>query len=218
MDFETFNFRNAIAIVNQRAEWNQLCNVIDSVTFDEIIAKQSAIASRRKEPPKGAQMAMNALFRDKISALHWEHEAKLLDTESSMGDKSLAGWKMDFLAKGVALPQSERPHFGMGIEVAFNHAEAIPWTLIKLNLAAEFDYIAKESRIDVGVAVFAAESFKKWGKIDNAAGTFEQAIRWLSVAKHVIPTPMVLIGLNPRDSSATDDWEETNVFPGTRRS
>ena len=84
-----------------------------------------------------------------------------------------------------------------------------------MNLAAQFEDIRDDSRIDVGVGIFATQSFKSWGRLDSAAGTFEQARRWLSISKHTIATPIVLVGLKPRDDAATGVWPETDVFPGT---
>lgn len=158
---------------------------------------------------------MNEIFRDRLTPLKWRREVRLLKRDNSLENKNSAGWKMDFLKRGNPLPQAELKDFGMGVEVAFNHAEAIPWTLIRMNLAAQFEDIRDDSRIDVGVGIFATQSFKSWGRLDSAAGTFEQARRWLSISKHTIATPIVLVGLKPRDDAATGVWPETDVFPGT---
>ena len=218
MDFETFNFRNALAILQHRSEWEDLCSVIQSITREMVINQQEAIASKRKRP-KGAQMAMNALFKQELSRAPWESESLLFERDYLFGNSKTTGWKMDFLIRGNPLIQGSETDFGMGVEVAFNHAEAMPWTLIRMNLAAQFEDIRKESRIDVGVGIFASESFKLWGRLDGTVGTFEQAQRWLSISRHAIPTPIVLIGLNPRDSVDTPEWEDpgTEVFPGTGR-
>ena len=217
MDFKTYNFRNAIAILNQRPEWNQLCDVIRSIKVEEIVDKQKDLIQRRNEPPKGAQTAMNEIFKDRLTALNWQKEVRLLKPENSLGNRNSAGWKMDFLVRGAALPHAEWPDFGMGLEVSFNHAEAIPWTLIRMNLAAQFEEIRESSRIDVGVGIFASQAFKAWGRLDGACGTFEQAQRWLTISSHTIPTPIVLIGLNPRDSTSPPEWKDpgTEIFSGT---
>jgi hypothetical protein len=69
----------------------------------------------------------------------------------------------------------------IGVEVSFNHAEAIPWTFTRLNLAGESDRVLPEHQIDVGVAFFATETLKRWSRMDSAVGTFEIACAWLSM-------------------------------------
>ncbi len=214
MHFDIFNFRNALAILQHRSEWDDLCNVIRGVTREMVIDRQEAIAAKGKRP-KGAQTAMNALFKEELLQSSWQKECRLFEQDYLFGGSKTTGWKMDFLIRGDPLTQSSEVDFGMGVEIAFNHAEAIPWTLIKMNLAAQFEDVRKESRIDVGVGIFASGSFKSWGRLDGAAGTFEQAQRWLSISRHTIPTPIVLLGLRPRDGSATEDWDATDAFPGT---
>ena len=64
MHFETYSFRNALAILQYRSEWHDLRNVVRGITREMIIDRQEAIAARRQRP-KGAQMAVNALFKEK---------------------------------------------------------------------------------------------------------------------------------------------------------
>ncbi|MYC31546.1 MAG: hypothetical protein F4X64_00015 [Chloroflexi bacterium] len=214
MDFETFNFRNALAILQYRPEWGDLRSVIGTMTREMIIDKQEEIAARRQRP-KGAQVATNALFREKLSHSPWQSESRLFEQDYLFGNSKTTGWKMDFLIRGDPLTEGSSTDFGMGVEIAFNHAEAIPWTLIRMNLAAQFEDVRRESRIDVGIGIFASEAFKSWGRLDGAAGTFEQAQRWLSISRHAIPTPILLIGLRPRDDESARDWDPTDAFPGT---
>ncbi len=216
MDFETYNFRNAIAILQYRPEGDDLCDVVRNITRDKIIEAQEAIAANRKRP-KGAQTAINQVFRERLSKSPWQRECHLFEPGYLFGNSEVTGWKMDFLIRGKPLTQDGENDFGMGIEIAFNHAEAIPWTLIKMNLASQFEDVRDESRIDIGVGIFASQSFKSWGRLDGAAGTFEQARRWLNISKHTIPTPIVLMGLNPRDGVDAEDWEMTDAFPGTSK-
>ena len=96
----------------------------------------------------------------------------------------------------------------IGVEVSFNHAEAIAWTFVRLNLAGESTLIKTESIVDVGVAIFATKEFKRWGRMDSAVGTFEQAKSWLEMMKPVLPIPILLLGLDP-------GWPDVQVFRGT---
>ena len=215
MDFEVHNFRNALAILQYRSEWHDLCNVVQGISREMIIDKQEAIVAATGKRPKGAQTAMNALFKKELLRSPWQKKCRLFEQDYLFGGSKTTGWKMDFLIRGDPLIQGSEVDFGMGVEVAFNHAEAIPWTLIKMNLAAQFEDVKTESHIDIGVGIFASESFKSWGRLDGTVGTFGQAQRWLSISRHAIPTPMVLVGLNPRDGSVSEDWAETDAFPGT---
>ena len=96
-----------------------------------------------------------------------------------------------------------------GVEVSFNHAEAIPWTFTRLNIAGESERVLEENRIDVGVAFFATDALKAWCKMDSAVGTFEVAQAWLSMMKPIMPIPVLVVGLD------AEGWSATNAFRGT---
>ena len=109
----------------------------------------------------------------------------------------LSEWKMDFLRGRI------------GVEVSFNHAEAIPWQFTRLNIAGESERVISDSRIDVGVVVTADQSLKKWSRMDGAVGTFDAFRAWLREMKPILPIPILVIGLR------AEGWEETDVFLGT---
>jgi hypothetical protein len=98
----------------------------------------------------------------------------------------------------------------IGVEVSFNHAEAVPWTFTRLNIAGESEKVIPEHRIDVGVAFFATETLKRWARMDSAVGTFELARAWLEMMRPIMPIPVLVVGLS------ADAWPETNSFRGTR--
>ena len=216
MDFSTHNFRNASAILSQRPEWEELRGVVQGITRDDIIATQERLMKSRGQSPAGAQTAVNLLFEERLPTPAWAHQCRLFEGGDPSTEQALARWTMDFVKRGEAPEDSLEPDFGLGIEVAFNHAEAIAWTLIRLDLASEVG-VREQARIDVGVAIYASRSFKAWGKMDGAVGTFEQACIWLNLMRPVMPIPIVLIGLNPRDSADAEDWENPTVFRGTRQ-
>jgi len=99
----------------------------------------------------------------------------------------------------------------VGVEVAFNHAEAVPWIFTRLNLAGESSEVMPSSRIRVGVAVFATENLKTWARMDSAVGTFELAREWLRLMRPIMPLPILVVGM---DSAG---WASTYVFRGTRQ-
>ena len=104
---------------------------------------------------------------------------------------------MDFLKNSV------------GVEVSFNHAEAIAWQFTRLNIAGESERVRLDSRIDVGVVITADDSLKTWARMDSAVGTFAAFRAWLREMKPILPIPLLLIGLQAAG------WPETTAFPGT---
>lgn len=103
---------------------------------------------------------------------------------------------MDFLKEDV------------GVEVSFNHAEAIPWTFSRLNIASEKGDVIEAHRIVVGVAIFATSDMKAWAKMDGAVGTFERAWDWLQVLRPIMTSPILVVGIDSKD------WPE-GAFRGT---
>ena len=99
----------------------------------------------------------------------------------------------------------------VGVEVVFNHAEAIPWAFTRLNIAGESERVQPNSKIEIGIAVFACESMKRWSKMDGAVGTFELASAWLREMKPILPIPLMLIGLD------ATGWPATVPFRGTAK-
>ena len=218
MDFDIFNFRNAMAILDQRLEWAALRDVINDISRDDIISAQEQIADGKKNAPAGAQQAVNRIFEERMPSPQWIHQSRLFEDTDPLTNKELARWTMDFVKRGPAAPGSPESDFGLGVEVTFNHAEAIAWTLVRLDLASETSVnLQQKARIDVGVAIYASKSLKQWGRMDGAVGTFEQASLWLELMKPVLPIPLVLIGLKPRDSGSAAIWEDPGVFRGTRK-
>jgi hypothetical protein len=135
------------------------------------------------------------LFRERLDRNRWTPEPRLFASE----ENDLRKWKMDFLNARI------------GVEVSFNHAEAIPWTFTRLNLAGESDRVLPEHQIDVGVAFFATDTLKRWSRMDSAVGTFEIACAWLSMMKPIMPIPILVVGLD------AEGWAPTDVFRGTRQ-
>jgi hypothetical protein len=189
--FELFNYRHAREILKDREEWREVESATRKIRRAEIIEAHDQIRSRRKQSPVGAQSAINSVFRKRLS--NWESEPRLFDSR----DRALRGWKMDFYKKRI------------GIEVSFNHAEAVPWTFTRLNIGGESQEVIDEHRIDVGIAIFAAQSLKAWGKMDASVGTFELACEWLRLMRPIMPIPILVLGLR------ADGWEP-GAFPGPR--
>ena len=200
MDYEIYDFRNALAILSTIPAWQELQDVMRSVTMDDVLATQASITAERAgrarpaEAPAGAQTALNKVIRLGFLNRGWEKEPRLFDKGTK---RDLAGWKMDFLKEEI------------GVEVSFNNAEAMAWTLIRLNLAKERPEI-ESSRIQVGVAMYPTRDFKAWGKMDSAVGVHDRACLLLEKVGPVLPVPIAVLGLDPQ-------WPATDIFRGTKK-
>jgi hypothetical protein len=191
MRYKKMSFRLAEEILSHRGEWTEFQRVVAALTWRHVEAIQDQIAAARRAPA-GAQSAVNQYFREHL--ISWVSEPRLFGTRTS----ELRGWKMDFIKNKV------------GVEISFNHAEAIPWTFSRLNIAGESERVVEQAKIEVGIAVFATESLKSWGKMDNAVGTYETAIAWLREMKPILPIPILILGLD------ASDWAPSTKFRGTR--
>jgi hypothetical protein len=199
MEFETRDFRNAARLLEGGGPWDELRGVISGISRDDIIAAHRKLNESRRLLKRrdlaGGQTALNLLFRERLDVIGgWLHEPPLF----AAGGDVLRGWKMDFLKGSV------------GVEVSFNHAEAIPWTFTRLDIAGESEEVISAHRIEVGVAIFATQSLKAWARMDNAVGTFERAWEWLRLMKPIIARPILVVGLG------AEGWEP-GQFRGTAR-
>lgn len=195
MDFVTHDFRHAREILENRDSWSELAQAARSITRDAVVQTHEAFKSTGRRVPAGAQTAINQLFREQLQPLGWIPEPQLFPAV----EHDLRKWKMDFLKARI------------GVEVSFNHAEAVPWTFTRLNIAGESEKVLKEHGVDVGVAFFATESLKRWGKMDSAVGTFELAIAWLEMMRPIMPIPILVVGLS------AEGWLTSDAFRGTRK-
>jgi hypothetical protein len=189
------SFRLAGEILSHRHEWKEFEKVLRDLNAREVVSIYEEICRKGRRPPAGGQIPINEYFRRKLVPLDWKKEPKLFNDPTG----ELRGWKMDFLKNKV------------GVEITFNHAEAIPWIFSRLNIAGESERVQKPSKIEVGIAVFASESMKRWSKMDNAVGTFELASAWLREMKPILPIPLLLVGLD------AGGWPQTTAFRGTSR-
>lgn len=197
MEAELLNYRNAGALLDARRDcWQELQEVVASITAADLISKQEEVAAAGGRPA-GGQTALNAIFRERMVSLGWESEPFLFSQATS----DYAAWKMDFLQDRI------------GVEVAFNHAEAIPWTFTRLHLAGESSDVREDHRIDVGIAIFAKKSLKAWARMDGAVGTYEKACLWLQLMRSILPVPIMVVGLDAAGWAPVS----TDIFRGTKK-
>ena len=194
MEFSTHDFRHAREILENRDSWSELALAARSISRDDILQMHGAFEGEGKRSPAGGQTAINRLFRERLAPSGWIEEPRLFPAN----EEALRKWKIDFIKARI------------GVEVSFNHAEAVPWTFTRLNIAGESDKVLSEHRIDVGVAFFATETLKRWARMDSAVGTFELAKAWLEMMRPIMPIPILVVGLS------ADGWLDTDAFRGTR--
>jgi hypothetical protein len=192
VDYQLEDFRHAAALLREHPAWLELRAAIESIDERVVLAKQGQLLGTRRSAPRGGQTALNSVFEDLLPEPPWQHQPRLFSSPE------LRKWKMDFLRARV------------GVEVSFNHAEAIPWQFTRLNIAGESERVIPEARIDVGVVITATSSLKSWSRMDSAVGTFDAFCAWLREMKPILPIPILLIGL------LADGWASTDDFSGTR--
>lgn len=207
MKLELYDFRNALPILERSYPnvWGEFQHQLAAISAEDVAEFHRGLVRRavdkQRRPQAGAQTAINQLIDARLKAVSWRAQPPLYIGGDKRGHE-LAGWKMDFKKERV------------GVEIAFNHQEAIPWIFTRLNLAGESKEVLEASRIDVGIAAFAAKSLKTWGRMDAAVGTFAQAKLWLEKMRPVMPVPIVVVGLHAADPDATA-WPASDAFRGT---
>lgn len=185
------DFRHAQRLLAGEPAWISLDAAIASITPELVIAEQHRLRTVGRAP-KGGQTALNRLFERMLPGSDgWKSQPRLFK------ERALSEWKLDFRRDRI------------GVEVSFNHGEAIPWQFTRLNIAGESERVRPDARIDVGVVITADKSLKRWSKMDAAVGTFDQFRAWLREMKPILPIPILLIGLQAAE------WPPTEAFPGT---
>lgn len=185
------DFRHAERLLRGEPAWLSLDGAIAAITRELVIDEQQRLQATGRGP-KGGQSALNRLFERLLPAADgWDSQPRLFH------DLALSEWKLDFRRDRI------------GVEVSFNHAEAIPWQFTRLNIAGESERVRPEARIDVGIVITADKSLKQWSNMDGAVGTFDAFRAWLREMKPILPIPILLIGLS------AEGWPPTEIFPGT---
>ena len=119
MHIRLHDFRHAAEILERRPAWLELQDVALGIEREDILAAHSSFSDSGRRVPAGGQSALNRIFRERLQPLGWTPEPRLF----SASEQDLRKWKMDFIKDRI------------GEDVLFNHAEAIPWTFTRLNIA-----------------------------------------------------------------------------------
>ena len=162
--------------------WGEILDALAAITDDEL---KRELPSRKTL--KSISGPINYLIARELTKRGWAPQASIFNDTAY---KQQRRWRLDF-----AKQDNGRP--GVAIEVAFNHAEAIAWNLIKPVLSSQLNHVEKDFQTDIGVIIMATDALKMSGGFDSAVGTFEQFKRYLVPLDNILAVPLVLIGLMP---------------------
>ncbi len=208
MRFHVRSYRHGYELMTAVGAVEELAASLESISkrrLDELRSERQRKQSRRAGIQDGLNAELVRLLTHPDRA--WRSQAPLYRPDRESG-KGL--WTMDF---HKTFPKDT----GVGIEVTFNHAEALPWTLIRPALAYQSDDVLPESRIEVGAIIIGTDHLKGSRsepgglRMDSAVGTFERLLALLPRLKWVIPVPLAIFGLDWEDGGMSGHPERVNL-------
>ena len=180
MEFVTYSHRSAETLFIHEpmysVAYDEVLESIRSISDDDIINEYESIGRSSK---KSISQPINRLIKRNLINLGWNAESAIFE-DSRYSNKK---WRLDFAKDQIS------------IEVAFNHSEAISWNLLKPVLASELNHISKAIQTSAGIVICATESMKTAGNFDNAVGTYETFLRYLTPMYNILTSPVLIIGL-----------------------
>lgn len=198
MDFKTASHRNGLELFRTDEKysslWNEIENIIWSITESDLLADFSATSVATN--PKSISHSINRLLKDRFLQLDWRPESFIF----AESDYRNTNWRLDFAKEEIS------------VEVGFNHGGNVAWNLIKPVLASELNHVKKDVQTSAGVVITATEELRVLGGFDAAIGTYEKYVQYLKPLQQILPTPLVIVGLN---APKTFHIEHTQV--GTRK-
>lgn len=215
MQFRVASYRHGLQILRACGALGEISQVLGSITLDEVQARresrQKAADERAEQAGKaprraGVQAGLNALLSERFGGtLGWLEQVPVFAKDP---DSDKGFWTLDFVK-----PFAEE--IRVGVEVTFNHGEAIPWTLIRPTLAHESEGVLPAAQIHVGVVISGTDHLKgnrKTGlRMDSAVGTYERLRTLLPKMRAVLPAPLVLFGLDWQEGGQKGDPEEISL-------
>lgn len=203
MRYQVYEHRHALNLFTTDREfvplYQEIIGVLDGISDDDIIAEYSA---NHRENIKSLSEPINTLIRSRLSALGWRAESAIFSDPAYAEAQDKKRWRLDFAKEKIS------------VEVAFNHGEAIAWNLIKPVLASELNHVAKDIQTSAGIIICATDGMKKAGNFDSAVGSYEKFLRYLLPLQNMLPTPILIIGLEVPDSFHIDKTSKHIVVHG----
>ena len=161
--------------------WNEICEVLNSITDEEII---DYFNNSTRSSKKSISDAINKLIDEKLVKLNWNRQSPIFNNSIYRPTSKNHWWTLDFAKDSIA------------IEVAFNHGEAVAWNLIKPVLSSELNHVEKAIQTNAGIIITATNSMKKAGNFDGACGTYEKFLQYLDPFRNILTVPLIIIGLD----------------------
>ena len=193
MRYRTYDHRHAHNIFTTdplfMPLYNEIIEVLDSITDEDLISKYNL---NLRENKKSLSETINSLIRERLEVRGWQVESAIFSDPAYALAKDNKRWRLDFAKEEIS------------VEVAFNHGEAIAWNLIKPVLASELNHVAKEIQTSAGVIICATDDLKKAGNFDGAVGSYEKFLRYLEPMQNMLPTPILIMGLEAPESFHID--------------
>ncbi len=183
MRYQLYSYRNALTILENEDEfkgsWKAIKQTLDNITDERII---KCFNDNYASSNKSLSTSLNLLLKDDFSNLGWSTQSAIfLDPEYQ--SKRTNYWRLDMSKDNISL------------EVAFDHASVIAWSLLKPVLASEPNHVTKAIQTKLGVIICATESLKKTGNFDAAIGTYERFLSHLRPLRNQLSVPLLIIGL-----------------------
>lgn len=179
MEFETFQHRHALTILNDPEfldTWTEIQHALHSISEEEIISDFSNRGSKRG---KSLSKSINTLIKQRLVEKDWQSESAIFKEKEYKDDT----WRLDFAKNTIS------------VEVGFNHGSVIAWNLLKPVLASELNHVEKAIQTKVAVVITATNDLKKSGGFDNAIGSFEKYKQYLVPLNTQLTVPTLIIGL-----------------------
>lgn len=222
MRFHLASYRHGFELLGTVGAIDEILTAVESITLNSIDQRRSerqeaenkrSAASGGRPRKAGIQDGLNAELVRLLTHPDraWRSQAPLFHAASETGK---GYWTMDF---HKFFPQD----FGVGVEVTFNHAEALPWTLIRPSLAYLSDEVLSETRVEAGAVIIGTDHLKgnrrEVGglRMDSAVGTYERLLTLLPHLKWVVPVPLVIIGLDWADGGRVGSPARVNLHGQT---
>lgn len=219
MRFHVSSYRRGFELLRSTgAAADELFSAVETVSTAEVerlrVERQAKVKAKAESkggrPSKtGVQGSINAELNRILTGEDrgWQPQVPLFaaDTETRKGY-----WTMDFrkeFNEGAAV----------GVEVTFNHAEALPWNLIRPTLAYQSDDVLDGARIDLGVIIIGTDQLKGSRstpdglRVDSAVGTYERLLALLPRMKWVVQVPLTIIGIDWAEGSMVGKPESVNL-------
>lgn len=161
--------------------FQEVHEVLTGISDEDLVRKYEENARENK---KSLSEAINTLIRTQLIERGWRAESAIFSDPTYANARDKKRWRLDFAKEQIS------------IEVAFNHGEAIAWNLLKPVLASELNHIAKDIQTSAGIVICATDALKRAGNFDSAVGSYEKFLRYLIPLQNMLPTPMLIIGLD----------------------